>query len=484
MFMQVLYKYRKVILAICIIIFLGSYGWSIKKDKEHYMAIYNNGIAQLEAGNYQESLQILTGLGDFKDSLKYVEEAKSWIRYEQAEIAYNRGEYEEAKRVFGELGENKDFDGATDAQAYVKRIDLILEGKNPQKEQYDEATQLFNSENYREALSIFKNLGDYEQSKEFLQKCEMAVKILQNSTTISAGTRFSTGIQKDGTVVACGYRPLKTEVETWSEIVSISAFGSLVIGLKIDGTVVTAGELNEKYRIETRNWEDIIAVSAGDLYIVGLRNNGTLVAQGYSGDGQMDIDDWTDIKAIDTGWRHTVGLTNSGEVKIAGLRHSDEELIKNDPRWHDIIAISAGGGYPGEPGEQGHTVGLRSDGKVLAVGDNGYGQCDFTNWRDKKIVAIAAGGFHTVGLTDDGKVVTTEDNDYVLNDIKKWEEEGYVMVAIAAGYGTTFAVDTEGNIHSTGYEFQNQRDTDAWGKILTHVNEWSAIRPDSTEISN
>ncbi len=28
-----------------------------------------------------------------------------------------------------------------------------------------------------------------------------------------------------------------------------------------------------------------------------------------------------------------------------------------------------------------HTVGLKSDGTVLAVGDNKYGQCDISGWR-------------------------------------------------------------------------------------------------------
>jgi alpha-tubulin suppressor-like RCC1 family protein len=28
-----------------------------------------------------------------------------------------------------------------------------------------------------------------------------------------------------------------------------------------------------------------------------------------------------------------------------------------------------------------HTVGLKSDGRVTAVGDNKYGQCDVSGWR-------------------------------------------------------------------------------------------------------
>ena len=50
-----------------------------------------------------------------------------------------------------------------------------------------------------------------------------------------------------------------------------------------------------------------------------------------------------------------------------------------------------------------YTVGLRSDGTVVAVGDNGYGQCDVGAWTG--IVQVAAGGYHTVGLKSDGTVV-------------------------------------------------------------------------------
>ena len=40
------------------------------------------------------------------------------------------------------------------------------------------------------------------------------------------------------------------------------------------------------------------------------------------------------------------------------------------------------------------TVGLKTDGTVVAVGQNEYGQCDVSEWTD--IVAVAAGDFHTV----------------------------------------------------------------------------------------
>jgi len=50
-----------------------------------------------------------------------------------------------------------------------------------------------------------------------------------------------------------------------------------------------------------------------------------------------------------------------------------------------------------------HTVGLSSDGTVVAVGYNDEGQCNVGGWRD--IVQVAAGGYHTVGPKSDGTVV-------------------------------------------------------------------------------
>ena len=55
----------------------------------------------------------------------------------------------------------------------------------------------------------------------------------------------------------------------------------------------------------------------------------------------------------------------------------------------------AAGGY--------HTVGLKADGTVVAVGDNTDGPCNVDSWTG--IVQVAAGQNHTVGLKADGTVV-------------------------------------------------------------------------------
>ena len=66
------------------------------------------------------------------------------------------------------------------------------------------------------------------------------------------------------------------------------------------------------------------------------------------------------------------------------------------------------------------TIGLRSDGTVVATGDNTYGQCDVGDWHD--IIAVSSSGLHTVGLKSDGTVVATGDNSSVIT-----EEKGFFI---------------------------------------------------------
>ncbi|MGW7453117.1 hypothetical protein [Streptomyces sp. NPDC054787] len=65
-----------------------------------------------------------------------------------------------------------------------------------------------------------------------------------------------------------------------------------------------------------------------------------------------------------------------------------------------------------------HTVGVTASGRVLAAGDNGYGQCEVGEWRD--IVAVAAGSTHTLGLRANGTVVAAGNNADGQCEVDAW----------------------------------------------------------------
>jgi alpha-tubulin suppressor-like RCC1 family protein len=92
----------------------------------------------------------------------------------------------------------------------------------------------------------------------------------------------------------------------------------------------------------------------------------------------------------------------------------------NVESWTDIVQVAAGGssilfGLI----KSAHTVGLRNDDTVVAVGENFIGQWNVGNWTDT--VQVAAGEGHTVGLKSDGTVVAAGWNQYEQCNVGDWD---------------------------------------------------------------
>ena len=154
------------------------------------------------------------------------------------------------------------------------------------------------------------------------------------------------------------------------------------------------------------------------------------------------------IVTIAAGNWHTVGLRKDGTVVAVGENDHGQCDVSG---WRDIVAVAAGNS---------HTVGLRRDGTVVAVGRNFYGQCDVGDWRD--IVAVAAGGWHTVGLRRDGTVAAVGYNDYVQCDVSDWRD----IVAVAAGSLHTVGLRRDGTVAAVGWNEHGQCDVSGWRDIV------------------
>ncbi len=171
----------------------------------------------------------------------------------------------------------------------------------------------------------------------------------------------------------------------------------------------------------------------------------------YSDARERSLALWDEIAVRDTvsaGSFHTVGLKADGTVVAVG-DNSNGQCDVSD--WSDIVAISAG--YY-------HIVGLKADGMVVAIGFNYYGQCDVSNWSD--IVAISAGSIHTVGLKADGTVVAVGDNNHGQCDVSDWND----IVAISAGEDHTVGLKADGTVVAVGANGYGQCDVSDWNDIV------------------
>lgn len=106
------------------------------------------------------------------------------------------------------------------------------------------------------------------------------------------------------------------------------------------------------------------------------------------------------------------------------------------------------------------SIGLRTDGTLMATGLNNYGQCNIVDWSN--IVMVAASSFHTVGLRANGTVVAAGRNDSGQCNVAGLNG----IVLVAPGYYHTLAARSNGTVVSIGAAFAGQGNVAGWRDIV------------------
>lgn len=237
-------------------------------------------------------------------------------------------------------------------------------------------------------------------------------------------------------------------------------FGDAAVVEYLNGVITHIKQRNEKAAAEQaviskRKSEELAPVrerikaaqhciEAGGSNCLGVNINGTV----KSIDDQDVYNKWNSIVAVSVELNHTVGLRSNGTVVAWGVNYFG---MCNVSGWKNIIAVSAG---------RHHTVGLKADGTVVATqydGDHYRGQCDVSGWTD--IVAVSAGSDHTVGLKSDGTVVAVGNKQHGKCDVSGWTN----IVAISAGGIQTFGLKADGTVVATGGYHEG---TSGWTDIV------------------
>jgi hypothetical protein len=154
----------------------------------------------------------------------------------------------------------------------------------------------------------------------------------------------------------------------------------------------------------------------------------------------------TTTRMVATGNAHTVGLKSNGTVVAVGYNVYGQCDVNS---WTDITHVAAGS----------HTVGLKSDGTVVAVGYNDCGQCDVNSWTG--ITQVAAGTQHTVGLKSDGSVVAVGEKFWNRCNVGTWTN----ITQVAAGSEHTVGLKSDGTVVAVGLNSFGQRDVSTWTNI-------------------
>jgi hypothetical protein len=174
------------------------------------------------------------------------------------------------------------------------------------------------------------------------------------------------------------------------------------------------------------------------------------------GEGAFTYDDGTVVNLVATpasgyrfvNWTGNVGTIGNVTAAATNITtNGDYEITAN----FEVTPMVATGGF--------HTVGLKSDGTVLTVGDNGYEQLNVGGWTN--ITQVAAGYFNTVGLKSDGTVLAVGRNDYGQCNVSSWTG----IVQVAAGYFNTVGLKSDGTVLAVGENGSGQCNVGGWTNI-------------------
>ena len=318
------------------------------------------------------------------------------IRYQEAVTLSQQGQYAQAAIAFGKLGNYRD----SREQSFALWADVA--------ERKTLIAQTFHTVGLcTDGTVLAAGRNDYGQ-------CD--VDDWTDIVAISASGYHTVGLKADGTVVAVGMNAHgQCDVSGWTDIVAILAEGEpfieqngeipigYTVGLKSDGTLITTGA-NNYGQCDVSEWTDVINLTSDNVryenstsvHVVGLRVDGTvLIAGENTKNWSASVSEWTDIVSVSINSQRIVGLRSDGTTIYTS---TDQVRWGYDPTrydasgWTDIVQIY---------NSLQHTIALRKDGTVIALGNDFlYDHSPVSHWKD--IVSINVNNSYSVALKADG----------------------------------------------------------------------------------
>ena len=314
---------------------------------------------------------------------------------------------------------------------------------------YNNAMKCYENGDYNEAIALFTKVDDYKDSYNMIYASYYAKGMAryENRDYDGAVSAFNLagGYSDSEEMIKASYYAKGMElyeIECYSMAISnfISANG-------YNDSESMIKKIKRKYS-SIRETLPTGIIDARD-YVIAVKSNGAVYYNGVNQSVIFDLFSWTDIDKVSTGYRNLAGLKTDGTVVATG--NNDYNQFDEVSNWSDIVDISCGFK---------HIVGLRSNGTVVSVGNNDYGQCDVSDWTD--VSDISAGNEHTLGLKSDGTVVAVGNNEYGQCNVSDWTD----IVAVSAGTYHSVGLKSNGTVVAVGNNSDKQCKLEEWTDIV------------------
>ena len=433
----------------------------LDQDPENALAYLYKLMAELQVSK-QEELQECPDSFDDRDNFKKVmrfgddalkkqlvsynahinarnEETRLNGLYRSAKIkmekAVRQAEFEVAEAAFRNIA------GYLDSEALANECAVKCEEAR-NNESYQDAKALIETdtiESLRNAIKKLRSIPNWKDASALLTKAGTRLEELETHLNELKAAKAVADAEAQKIRIA-REEELKRKAQKKKRIAIISGIAAIIAIITIP-KIISSSEYN--------NAVDALNHGQFDEAIKVFEKLGD-----YKDSKQKIIDCLKPIRellpqnSISSGYSHTVGLKADGTVIAVGSIDNGNCDVSD---WKDIIAISAG---------YSHTVGLKADGTVIAVGSNDDGECDISDWKD--IVAISTGDGFTVGLSAAGTVVTVGNNLHGQCEVSDWKD----IVAVSAGSSHTVGLKTDGTVMAVGSNDDGECDVSDWKDIV------------------
>ena len=244
--------------------------------------------------------------------------------------------------------------------------------------------------------------GAYSGTEDTNGSVRISGNVLSNVVAVSAENAGSLALKSDSTVVPWGSNEDTNVIIGLSNIVAVDHW----LALKRDGTVVSWGENSRAKAVAPTGLSNVVAIAAGrNGYSISLalKRDGTLVEWRGNGNEGTVPSDATNVVAIAGGSLHRLALKKDGTVFGWGQANANGE-VTGVPSFTDfssgqvalggrvlsnVVAVAAGTRF---------SMALKTDGTVVAWGENGFHQTDVPAGLSN-VVAIAAGENFGLAIT-------------------------------------------------------------------------------------
>ena len=419
---------------------LDGYKDSIEQIENCKVAILNekleNALKLLDEKKYDEAYAILASLGTYANASNEISKSK----YDRAIVLYNQSEYDSAILLFSQILNYEDSKDYIEKCNYAKK-DIV----------YNNAIAKYEAQNYEDAKELFSSIIGHRDASQYVTNCfniisqriyDTAENYLKNNDWYKAATTFYS-IKDYSDAKQRSLSIWRDNLPNSTICTGTIGLGSTTYAVTNTGNVMATGELNKGYGYSDLSgvltWSNIVSISANNNFVLGLRKNGTVVATGSNSTNQLDVSSWTNIVQVSAGGLCSYGVKSDGTVVASEYVASSSDWRKYNygqdevEAWEDIVYVAAG---------YFHVVALKADGTVVAIGknDEGLAQCKVDEWKD--IVYIAADTVATYGVKADGTVVTTKGGD----DVSSWRN----IKTISLGDYHTVGLKKDGTVIAVG----------------------------------